>query len=235
MSQLANSLQARFYRAESHPYRIFERRIEDLLKPGDALLDAGCGRSVPVLRGYVGKARRLVGVEAVEFTDVPPEIEAIRCDLSRIPIEDGCIDLIMSRSVFEHLTEPEVVYREVARILRPGGRIVFLTANMWDYGTFVARIVPNQYHGRVVRHVEGRAEMDTFPTAYKTNTRSAITELANQSGLVLEDFQYLNQYPNYFMFNGALFLVGVAYERLTSKFESLAWLRGWIMATLKKP
>ena len=49
---------------------------------------------------------------------------------------------------------------------------MFLTANMWDYGTLVARAVPNRFHAGIVKVVEGRAEEDTFPIAYKTNTRS---------------------------------------------------------------
>jgi len=42
---------------------------------------------------------------------------------------------------------------------------------MWDYGTLVAYIIPNKYHARIVKKVEGRGEEDTFPTAYKTNTK----------------------------------------------------------------
>jgi SAM-dependent methyltransferase len=141
----------------------------------------------------------------------------------------------MSRSVFEHLTDPEAVYREFARVLRPGGRVVFLTANMWDYGTLVARLVPNRLHGGIVRAVEGRAEEDTFPTAYKTNTRSAVDSLARGSGLQVEFFEYLSQYPNYLMFNGFLFAIGTAYEKIISKVNALRFLRGWILVTLRKP
>jgi SAM-dependent methyltransferase len=141
----------------------------------------------------------------------------------------------MSRSVFEHLTDPASVYREFARVLRPGGRVVFLTANLWDYGTLVARLVPNRLHGRIVKVVEGRAEEDTFPTAYKTNTRSDVDRLAADAGLAVERFEYLSQYPNYLMFNGLLFALGTAFEKLISRFEFLRFLRGWILVTLVKP
>lgn len=178
---------------------------------------------------------RLIGVELVDFTDVPHGIEAHNADLAHLPVPDGSVDLIMSRSVFEHLTDPEAVYAELARVLRPGGRVVFLTANFWDYGTQVARLVPNRLHAKVVRAVEGRAEEDTFPTAYKTNTRRDIERLAHGARLKLERIDYLNQYPNYLMFSGIAFAVGMAYERLTSGFEFLKGLRGWVMVTLEKP
>jgi SAM-dependent methyltransferase len=237
MTALADRLLHRFYANQPHPYRLFEMRVDDLLaqRPQQVLLDAGCGRTVPVLRKYLGRAGRLIGVELVPFTDVPPGIETHQSDLATLPLPDGSVDIIMSRSVFEHLTDPDSVYAEFARVLKPGGRVVFLTANMWDYGTLVARMVPNSLHGKVVKVVEGREEEDTFPTAYKTNTRGDVDRLAAAAGLQVQDFQYLSQYPNYLMFNGLLFLLGTAYEKLISRFHALRGLRGWIMVTLVKP
>lgn len=235
MTALAEKLLHRHYRDEDHPYRVFEQRVNRLLDANGTLLDAGCGRTAPVLRKYLGRAKRLIGVELVDFTGVPETIETYNTDLANIPIEDSCVDLIMSRSVFEHLQDPAAVYKEFSRILKPGGKVVFLTANMWDYGTQVARLVPNRFHASIVKNVEGRAEEDTFPTAYRTNTISDVTRLADSAGLKINSFEYLNQYPNYLMFNGFLFFLGMCYERLTSRFEFLRFLRGWIMVTLEKP
>jgi len=86
-----------------------------------------------------------------------------------------------------------------------------------------------------VRTVEGRAEEDTFPTQYKTNTPGAVQRLADSSGLKVEAFRYLSQYPNYLMFNGVLFFIGMCYEKLISRFEALRFLRGWILVTLRRP
>lgn len=236
-STWAERLLTRYYSGVPHPYRLFEQRIDALIQAHRprALLDAGCGRSVPVLRKYLGRVERLIGVELVEFVNVPPGIETFNTDLARLPLADASVDLIISRSVFEHLTDPEGVYREFARVLRPGGRVLFLTANMWDYGTLVARLVPNRLHSRVVKAVEGRAEEDTFPTAYRTNTKRDVHRLAAAAGLGVEAFDYLSQYPNYLMFNGVLFAIGTAFEKLISRFDALRILRGWIMVTLVKP
>lgn len=234
MTTLAERLLERYYGDSEHPYRIFQRRVSELLPPAATLLDAGCGRTAPVLRGYLGKAERLIGVELVPFTDVPPGIETYNTDLAQIPLPDNSVDVIMSRSVFEHLQDPQAVYREFARILRPNGAVVFLTANMWDYGTQLARLIPNRLHARIVRVVEGRPEEDTFPTAYRTNTRSAVERLAGEAGLQVEAFEYLSQYPNYLMFNGALFFLGMCFEKLISRVHGLRFLRGWILVTLRK-
>lgn len=235
MTALSEKLLRKYYGTSVHPYRVYEQHVDALLKPDGVLLDAGCGRTVPVLKKYLGRAGRLIGVELVDFTDVPSGIETYNADLAKLPLPDACVDLIMSRSVFEHLTDPDSVYREFFRVLKPGGAVVFLTANMWDYGTLVARLVPNRFHARIVSHVEGRAEEDTFPTAYKTNTPGDVNRLAASAGLRVESFQYLSQYPNYLMFNGALFFLGMCFEKLISRFESLRFLRGWIMVTLRKP
>lgn len=239
MSELAVRLRERYYTNEEHPYRIFERHVRAALPPSQerrvALLDAGCGRTLPVLRGFLGTGHRLIGVELVEFTDVPEGIETYNADLAHLPLEDASVDLVMSRSVFEHLTDPGAVYRELARVLKPGGRVIFLTANLWDYGTLFARLVPNRFHARIVKAVEGRPEEDTFPTAYRTNTRRDVARLASASGLEIKNFDYLSQYPNYLMFNGLAFLMGMGYERLVARVEALRFLRGWILVTLVKP
>lgn len=234
MGKLANRLLAKYYRSEDHPYRIFENTVDRLLDQDSVLLDAGCGRTMPVLKGYIGKAKKLIGVELVEFTEAVPGIQSINSDLENIPLPDGSVDLIMSRSVFEHLVYPDAVYREMHRLLRPGGHLVFLTANLWDYGTLIAKMVPNRYHAGIVKKVEGRAEEDVFPTAFKTNSRKAVAKLAADTGFEIAEIRYLAQYPSYFMFNGVLFFIGMCYERIISKFDSLAFLRGWIMVTIRK-
>jgi SAM-dependent methyltransferase len=235
MSALARRLLQRHYADRPHPYATFEQRIASSLRPDMVVLDAGCGRTAPTLRKYLGRAARLVGVDLVDFRDLPPGIEAYKTDLAHLPLADASVDLIFSQSVFEHLTDPEAVYAELHRVLKPGGRLIFLTANMWDYGTLVARMIPNRFHARIVKRVEGRAEEDTFPTAYRSNTRGQVERLSSGAGLRIETFDYLSQYPNYLLFNGPLFFIGMCFEKLIHRFDALRVLRGWILVTLRKP
>ncbi len=234
MTALAQRLREKFFR-QDHPYRIFEREVERYLRPEHTLLDAGCGRMAPILEKYRGKTRRLIGVDLVEFAPAAPGLELYNCDLASIPIEDNCVDVMMSRSVMEHVTDPARVYDEIYRVLKPGGHFIFLTANLWDYAAIIATLIPNRFHPWIVAKTEGRAEHDVFPVAYRTNTRSAVEKWSKHSGFEIASFRYLGQYPSYFMFNGFLFLLATGYEKVISNVSALNFLQGWIFVTLKKP
>jgi SAM-dependent methyltransferase len=234
MTELAERLKERYFGSDQHPYITFERKIDSLISSNDTLMDAGCGRTAPVLRKYRGKVRRLIGVDVVEFPSPIEGVELLNSDLARMPVMDRSVDVVISRSVMEHIADPANVYREIARVLRPGGTFVFLTGNFWDYAAVITNIVPNRFHPWIVARTQGRAENDVFPTAYKTNTRGAVERWSRGAGFEVVSYQYLGQYPTYFMFNGFLFLIGTAYEKLISHFEALRFLRGWILVVLRK-
>lgn len=235
MTALADRLLNKYFGSQPHPYRIFENEVERLLHPGATLLDAGCGRGAPVLQKFRGRAKRLIGVDVVEFPSAPAGIELLRNDLGRMEVASGSVDLVMSRSVMEHVADPAEVYAEIRRVLRPGGHFVFLTPNLWDYASLVAKCVPNRLHPWIVARTEGRAAEDVFPVCYRTNTQGAVRRWAERTRFEIVSFRYLGQYPGYFMFNGFLFLLATGYEKTISRFESLRFLRGWIFVVLRKP
>ena len=41
-----------------------------------------------------------------------------------IPLPDSSVDRVLFRSVLHHLAEPQAVYAEICRLLKPGGRLV---------------------------------------------------------------------------------------------------------------
>src|SRR4051794_7935676 len=160
MTALAERLLDRFYNDSDHPYRILTRTIDRAIGPDFTILDAGCGRTAPMLVRYRGKATRLIGVDLVEFTERVDGVELHNWDLGAMDLPNESVDLIYSRSVMEHIADPDAVYREMCRVLKPGGRSIFLTANKWDYASLIAALMPNAWHPKIVRHTEGREECD---------------------------------------------------------------------------
>lgn len=230
-----NALRERWFGGEIHPYRVMEQAVRDQLQSRHVLLDAGCGRTAPVLTRFRGKAARLVGIDLVEFRNPVADCELYRRDLAATGLPPQAVDIIYSQSVFEHLTDPIAVLSEFRRILRPGGRCIVLTANLWDYATLISILVPNRFHPRIVARTEGRASEDVFPAHYRCNTRRAVGRCASAAGLHLKSFQYLGQYPAYFLFSPTLFTLASAYEKLIRSARMLHVLQGWILFTLEKP
>jgi ubiquinone/menaquinone biosynthesis C-methylase UbiE len=234
MTALAQRLKDKYF-GHDHPYHAFDREVARHLRPEHTLLDAGCGRTAPILASYRGQARRLIGVDLVDFAPTVQDVELYNADLSGMPLEDSSVDVVMARSVMEHVTCPVAVYAELYRVLKPGGHLVFLTANLWDYASIIATVIPNRFHPRIVARTEGREEHDVFPVAYRTNTRGAVRKWAQRSGFDVVSVRYLGQYPSYFMFNGFLFLIATGYEKIISKIPALNFLQGWLLVTLRKP
>lgn len=156
-------------------------------------------------------------------------------DLARIPLASSSVGTIVTRSVLEHLEFPERVFSEFARVLEPGGHVVAMAPNFYDYASIVSRLTPHSFHTWLVPKVVGNEEEDVFPTFYRANTRSKLRTLASAAGLEVVRIETFCQYPVYLMFSPLLFRIGVAYEKWISRHESLAGLRGWILSVYRKP
>jgi SAM-dependent methyltransferase len=87
------------------------------LPDGSRVLDAGAGRAV---------YRPLFARQVYETADVHPASTYV-CDLHALPIGDQLYDAILTTQTLEHTQEPAVVLSELARVLKPGGRLL-LTA-----------------------------------------------------------------------------------------------------------
>jgi SAM-dependent methyltransferase len=102
---------------------------------GKTILDGGCGMG-RYLRVAAGRgAAMVVGIDlslaveaARELTAGRPEVAIIRGDLLRPPFAEGSFDLIYSIGVIDHTPDPRAAFLELARLLRPGGRIA-----IWIY------------------------------------------------------------------------------------------------------
>jgi len=110
-----------------------------------SVLDLGCGKGYDLHRigEMLGPDARLVGLdgseEAIEAakSEVGDDrrCELILADASRpLPFADGEFDLVYSRDMLECIPDKDALIREVHRVLRPGGQVVFVH---WDWDSQV--------------------------------------------------------------------------------------------------
>ena len=116
--------------------------IADVVRAtGQTLVDVGCGRGGPGL--WVAKATgaRLVGVDiarsGLDAAAASASALGLNADyrLGRfedLPVPDGSADVVMSIDAFLFTPDKPAAAHELARVIRPGGRLAMTT---WDYHT----------------------------------------------------------------------------------------------------
>jgi len=116
--------------------------------PYDTVLEVGAGT------GFFSLNLRQAGVvDEVHVTDISPgmvvaakrnasmlgfEIEGRVADAERLPYDDATFDLVVGHAVIHHLPDVEQAFREMLRVLKPGGRLV-VCGEPTRYGDYVAR------------------------------------------------------------------------------------------------
>ena len=109
-------------------------RVQQLLAPLDGTeraLDSGCGAGALAfaLAPFVGS---VVGLDlSAELIAAGRELAPANCELSvgdatALPFEYGSFDIVGCMRVLHHARRPELVVSELARVTRPGGRILLV-------------------------------------------------------------------------------------------------------------
>lgn len=96
--------------------------------PAMSVLDLGCGKGalVAALRsqGYDAYGCDIAGSKASAFVadaDGENRLRAIELQPYRLPFDDACFDCVLSSQVLEHVMDYDSTFREIHRVLKPGG------------------------------------------------------------------------------------------------------------------
>ena len=107
--------------------------VSAAIAPGATVLDLGCGAGLDSLlaaaktgplgrvigvdfsRSMLDRARR--GASEAGFSN----IESREADAERLPIEDASVDVAMVNGIFNLNPTRDAIFRELARVMRPGG------------------------------------------------------------------------------------------------------------------
>lgn len=90
------------------------------------LADLGCGR-VPLYGLYRERVGEVTCVDWPQSVHASPHLDAAVDLNAALPFADDAFDTIVLSDVLEHLAEPAVLWREMARVLAPGGRLLLNT------------------------------------------------------------------------------------------------------------
>ena len=134
----------------------------------------------------------------------------------KIPFADNFFDLVILTWVMEHLDNPDRIFREIYRVLKPEGKIIFLTPNIWNYNVWIIRVIPNIFHKSLVSYFYNRQEDDTYPKKYMLNSIRKIDETLSPIGLKKNQI-ILNGDPSYISFNKPLFRFACLIEKLLDR------------------
>jgi SAM-dependent methyltransferase len=105
------------------------------LREGDTVLDLGSGGGIDVLLSArrVGPTGRAIGLDMTdEMLDLArrhaaeagaDNVEFLKGQIEDIPLADASVDAVISNCVITLSADKPRVFREIARVLRPGGRL----------------------------------------------------------------------------------------------------------------
>ena len=136
----ANAVLKEYGNLASHYDRRWEFYIEETLRetqtrlglaPGESLLDVGCGTGalLEALSVFAPDAK-LSGIDPssemlkIARRKLAKSIELTQGYAECLPYPDATFDVVVSVSAFHYFRDPLCALREMARVLRPGGRLV---------------------------------------------------------------------------------------------------------------
>src|SRR6266566_4016475 len=158
-------------------------------QPGSVVLDYGCGSGEGISRLLrINPKARCIAVDvassALELTrGRAPNIELFAVtDGGALPVPSSSVDFVISVEVIEHIYDTETAFREIARVLRPGGQL-FLTT---------------PYHGLIknlllVLLVFDRHFSPTGPHV-RFFSRGSLGRCLEQAGLRAREFGHLGRF-----------------------------------------
>jgi SAM-dependent methyltransferase len=105
------------------------------LRPGEVVVDLGSGGGLDVFLAakQVGPKGRAIGIDmtpamierarAATATAGYTNVEFYLAHIDKLPLPDGSVDCVISNCVLNLAPDKPAVFREIARVLKPGGRL----------------------------------------------------------------------------------------------------------------
>jgi dolichol-phosphate mannosyltransferase len=146
----------------------------------ERILDAGCGSSLTIqsLNRAIGMDFNLGKLRFLRRYGMP----LVRGTAFALPFGDESFDCLVSQEVIEHLPYDEVIFEEMRRVLKPGGKLILGTP---DYATLAWRTIEPVYG-----FLMPGGYKDEHITHY---TREQLTEIITRHGFAIEEVAYVGR------------------------------------------
>jgi dolichol-phosphate mannosyltransferase len=140
--------------------RTRHRIVTDFARGGGKALDIGCGSSRILLdlQDAVGLDIQIGKIRYLRRHQVRGLVGSIFA----LPFPDESFDCVICSEVIEHLPSDPVIFQEMARLLKPGGRLIIGTPDYgglaWPFFEFLyARLAPGGYANEHITHYTRRS------------------------------------------------------------------------------
>ena len=206
-----------------HPHTIYKYEAAALLnhRVGQVVIDVGAGKECPFLP-YVSEPsmQLIIGLDYSEDQlsrnlDLDRKIVA-NAAAHGFPLRDSSADLVVSRSVVEHISDNRVFIENCARVLRPGGAMLHVFPGRFAPFALLNRLMPNWLARCVASYLLSPEWVEEgnygFPVFYDRCYFSAVQNLLDQSGFKNAKYTFSFYQSIYFEFFFPLFCMVLAYD-----------------------
>lgn len=215
----------------------FKSAIRSALRPGIVVMDVGGGKN-PIISSDLKTSLRLrtvgVDISQAELKAAPPGCyDQIICGDITAAVTLPEVDLVISRSVTEHVSDPSAMYLNIFRVLRPGGFVVAYVPNKFAPYALVNAAIPNRFSKVLLSLFHWETKEETgFPVRYNRCYPSSFEDLLLGVGFRVVRFHlsYRSEYCNFF---APLHAAELAWQLFTSRLKLRNLCEGFTIVAQK--
>jgi ubiquinone/menaquinone biosynthesis C-methylase UbiE len=202
-----------------HLHTLYKFQVADLIneRRGRVTLDVGAGKECPFFP-FVRDPRSsvIVGVDCSEHElrhNADLSLKVVADAAGGLPFRDASMDLVVSRSVIEHIKDNQAFFAECARVLRPGGTLVHTFSGKFTPFSLLNRVMPNALARGLIAFFHPHWKDDCgFRAYYDKCYFSAIQKLLDRYGFRNSQFTFRYYQSIYYEFLLPLYAVMLLFD-----------------------